>query len=129
MPNNVYEENYTELQMRLAPYYRRTLRKDVVEYINYTKRLPLTQKFDSTDLEFELYTKVSEFLRSDNLYSIPAKQKMLTTMMVRKILASSTYALLGTLATIKARLEKMLEENKYPQFDLNEIFDEEVESV
>lgn len=121
----VYEENYTELQMRLAPYYRRTLRKDVVEYINYTKRLPLTQKFDSTDLEFELYTKVSEFLRSDNLYSIPAKQKMLTTMMVRKILASSTYALLGTLATIKARLEKMLEENKYPQFDLNEIFDED----
>ena len=123
--NYVYEENYSELQMRLAPYYKRTLRKDVVEYINYTKRLPLTQKFDSTDLEFELYTKVSEFLRSDNLYSIPAKQKMLTTMMVRKILASSTYALLGTLATIKARLEKMLEENKYPQFDLNEIFDED----
>lgn len=104
--NYVYEENYSELQMRLAPYYKRTLRKDVVEYINYTKRLPLTQKFDSTDLEFELYTKVSEFLRSDNLYSIPVKQKMLTTMMVRKILASSTYALLGTLATIKARLEK-----------------------
>ena len=123
--NYVYEENYSELQMRLAPYYKRTLRKDVVEYINYTKRLPLTQKFDSTDLEFELYTKVSEFLRSDNLYSIPVKQKMLTTMMVRKILASSTYALLGTLATIKARLEKMLEENKYPQFDLNEIFDED----
>jgi ERCC4-related helicase len=123
--NYVYEENYSELQMRLAPYYKRTLRKDVVEYINYTKRLPLTQKFDSTDLEFELYTKVSEFLRSDNLYSIPAKQKMLTTMMVRKILASSTYALLGTLATIKARLEKMLEENKYQQFDLNEIFDED----
>src|SRR5690606_11335572 len=98
---------------------------DVVEYIKYTKRLPLTQKFDSTDLEFELYTKVSEFLRSDNLYSIPVKQKMLTTMMVRKILASSTYALLGTLATIKARLEKMLEENKYQQFDLNEIFDED----
>lgn len=123
--NYVYEENYSELQMRLAPYYKRTLRKDVVEYINYTKRLPLTQKFDSTDLEFELYTKVSEFLRSDNLYSIPVKQKMLTTMMVRKILASSTYALLGTLATIKARLEKMLEENKYQQFDLNEIFDED----
>lgn len=123
--NYVYEENYSELQMRLAPYYKRTLRKDVVEYINYTKRLPLTQKFDSTDLEFELYTKVSEFLRSDNLYSIPVKQKMLTTMMVRKILASSTYALLGTLATIKARLEIMLEENKYQQFDLNEIFDED----
>lgn len=121
----VNEEHYSELQMRLAPYYKRTLRKDVVEYISYTKRLPLTQKFDSTDLEFELYTKVSEFLRSDNLYSIPAKQKMLTTMIVRKILASSTYALLGTLATIKARLEKMLDENKVHQLDFSEIFDED----
>jgi ERCC4-related helicase len=121
----VYEENYSELQTRLAPYYKRTLRKEVTEYINYTKRLPLTQKFNSTDLEFELYTRVSEFLRSENLYAIPAKQKMLTTMMVRKILASSTYALLGTLRTIKARLEKMLEENKYRQLDLSEIFDED----
>jgi len=119
----VNEESLSELLMRLSPYYKRTLRKDVTEYINYTKRLALTQKFDSTDLEFELYNKVSEFLRSENLYSIPSRQKMLTTMMIRKILASSTYALLGTLATIKARLEKMLEENKYQQFDIHEILD------
>ncbi len=121
----VNEANYTDLQMRLSPYYKRTLRKDVTEYISYTKRLPLTQQFDSTDLEYDLYNKVSEFLRSDNLYSIPAKQKMLTTMIVRKILASSTYALLGTLATIKARLEKMLSENKIQQLDFSEIFDED----
>ena len=121
----VNEERYPELQMRLAPYYKRTLRKDVVEYISYTKRLPLTQQFDSTDLEYELYTKVSEFLRSDNLYSIPAKQKMLTTMIVRKILASSTYALISTLSTIKARLEKMLVDNSIQQIDFKEIFDED----
>ncbi len=101
----VNEGNYADLQVRLTPYYKRTLRKDVTEYISYTKRLPITQQFDSTDLEYELYTQVSEFLRTDNLYSIPARQKMLTTMIVRKILASSTYALLGTLLTIKARLE------------------------
>jgi ERCC4-related helicase len=121
----VNEANYEDLQIRLAPYYKRALRKDVTEYISYTKRLPLTQQFDSTDLEYDLYTKVSEFLRSDNLYSIPAKQKMLTTMIVRKILASSTYALLGTLYTIKTRLEKMLDDNKIHQLDLSEIFDED----
>ena len=121
----VNEGNYTDLQMRLLPYYKRTLRKDVTEYISYTKRLPLTQQFDSTDLEYDLYNNVSEFLRSDNLYAIPAKQKMLTTMIVRKILASSTYALLGTLATIKARLEKMLSDNKSHQLDFGEIFDED----
>jgi len=121
----VNEGNYADLQMRLSPYYKRTLRKEVTEYISYTKRLPLTQQFESTDLEYDLYTKVSEFLRSDNLYSIPVKQKMLTTMIVRKILASSTYALLGTLATVKARLEKMLSENRVQQLDFTEIFDED----
>lgn len=126
----INEGNYIDLQMRLSPYYKRTLRRDVIEYISYTKRLPLTQQFNSTDLEYELYNKISEFLRLDKLYSIPAKQKMLTTMIVRKILASSTYALLGTLETIKARLEKMLFENKVHQFDLSEIFDEgEIELV
>ena len=121
----VNEGNYADLQMRLSPYYKRTLRKEVTEYISYTKRLPLTQQFESTDLEYDLYTKVSEFLRSDNLYSIPVKQKMLTTMIVRKILASSTYALLGTLATVKDRLEKMLSENRVQQLDFTEIFDED----
>lgn len=126
----VNEGNYSDLQLRLSPYYKRTLRQDVKEYISFTHRLPLTQQFDSTDLEYDLYTKVSEFLRSDNLYSIPAKQKMLTTMIVRKILASSTYALLGTLTTIKARLENMLATNEIKRLDFSEIFDEdEVELI
>jgi len=119
----VNEAQYAQLQMRLGPYYKRTLRKDVVEYINYTKRLPLTQQFDSTDLEYELYTKVSEFLRSDNLYAIPARQKMLTTMIIRKILASSTYALLGTLSTIKARLADMLSKDGDHQIAISDILD------
>lgn len=41
----VNEENYSDLQLRLSPYYKRTLRRDVSEYINYTKRLSLTQEF------------------------------------------------------------------------------------
>jgi hypothetical protein len=121
----VNEKNFSDLRDRLKPYYKRTLRKDVTEYINYTKRLPLTQQFDASDLEFELYSRVSEFLRSDDLYSIPVKQKMLTTMIVRKILASSTYALIGTLSTIKARLVRMLDENKIYQFDIADLCDDD----
>lgn len=121
----VHEENYEDLQRRLAPYYKRTLRKDVTEYINYTKRLPLTQQFSATDLEYELYTKVSEFLRSDNIYSIPNSQRMLTTMIIRKILASSTYALIGTLKTIKTRLELMLADENYHQLEIDELVDED----
>lgn len=121
----VSEGNISDLRMRLAPYYKRTLRKDVTEYINYTKRLPLTQKFDATDLEQELYNAVSEFLRRDDLYSVPRQQQMLTTMIIRKILASSTYALLGTLEAVKARLSKMLEDETTKQLSITEWLDAE----
>ena len=32
-----------------------------------------------------LIDEVSEFLRGDNIYSIPVNQKMLTTMIIRKM--------------------------------------------
>ncbi len=126
----VNEENYSDLQFRLNPYYKRTLRKDVMEYINYTKRLSLTQEFSATDAEQQLYEEVSEFLRSDNIYSVPTRQKMLTTMIIRKILASSTYALIGTLNTIKERLEQLLLDTENTQLSLEMYFsDEEIENI
>ena len=117
-------ENLGELRKRVAPYFTRTLRKDVKEYINYTRRLPLTQKFNASDDEYELYTAVSDFLRRDDIYSVPAAQKKLTTMIVRKILASSTFALISTLTHIKSRLERMLEANKKLDFDPEEYLDD-----
>lgn len=117
-------DNLQELRRRVAPYFTRTLRKDVKEYINYTHRLPLTQKFNASDDEFELYTAVSEFLRRDDIYSVPSAQKKLTTMIVRKILASSTYALISTLTHIKSRLERMLEDNKQIEFSPNDYLDD-----
>lgn len=121
----VSEGNISELQMRLAPYYKRTLRKNVTEYINYTKRLPITQKFDATDLEQELYNAVSEFLRRDDLYSVPRRQQMLTTMIIRKILASSSYALIGTLETIRLRLIAMLQKENTRQLSIADLVDTE----
>ena len=117
-------DNLGELRKRVAPYFTRTLRKDVKEYINYTNRLPMTQKFNATDDEFELYKMVSDFLRRDDIYSVPASQRKLTTMIVRKILASSTFALIATLTHIKNRLEKMLEANKPVGFEVADIVDD-----
>ena len=121
----VYDENLTDLQQRIQPYYIRTLRKDVKEYINYTNRLPITQQFDATDLESRLYDDVSEFLRREDVYSVPKRQRMLTTMIIRKILASSSYALIGTLATVKARLEQMLNDETVKQLTLADYMDED----
>ena len=118
-------ENLKQLRQRIQPLFTRTLRKDVKEYINYTRRLPLTQKFNATDDEYELYQAVSEFLRRDDLYSVPASQKKLTTMIVRKILASSTYALIFTLEHIKERLMRMLEANKPEDLNVEELVDED----
>lgn len=116
----VNEGNIADLRRRIAPYYKRTLRRDVTEYINYTKRLPLTQKFDATDLEQKLYSDVSEFLRRDDLFSVPKAQRMLTTMIIRKILASSTYALVGTLETIRSRLQKTLDSDEFNQLSIQD---------
>ena len=118
-------ENLKQLRERIQPLFTRTLRKDVKEYINYTRRLPLTQKFNATDDEYELYQAVSEFLRRDDLYSVPASQKKLTTMIVRKILASSTYALIFTLEHIKERLMRMLEAHKTEELNVEELVDED----
>ena len=118
-------ENLKQLRQRIQPLFTRTLRKDVKEYINYTRRLPLTQKFNATDNEYELYQAVSEFLRRDDLYSVPASQKKLTTMIVRKILASSTYALIFTLEHIKERLTRMLEAHKTEELNVEELVDED----
>ena len=118
-------ENLKQLRQRIQPLFTRTLRKDVKEYINYTCRLPLTQKFNATDDEYELYQEVSEFLRRDDLYSVPASQRKLTTMIVRKILASSTYALIFTLEHIKERLTRMLEAHKTEELNVEELVDED----
>ena len=104
-----------ELRRRIAPLFTRTLRRDVREYINYTNRHALTQKFQATDIEQQLYSELSEFLRRDDIYSIPSQQRKLTTMIIRKILASSTYALIFTLTHISQRLQRMLKTFSTPK--------------
>ena len=117
-------ENLQLLRQRIEKLYTRTLRRNVQEYINYTRRLPLTQKFSATDEEQQLYQAVSDFLRRNDIYSVPAAQKKLTTMIVRKILASSTYALIYTLTHIKERLQRMLERQKQERLDIEDLVDE-----
>lgn len=118
-------DHLEELRQRIAKLYTRTLRRDVKEYINYTRRLPLTQKFNATDQEQELYQAISSFLRRNDIYSVPAAQRKLTTMIIRKIMASSTYALIFTLKHIKSRLERMLKNHKEEKLDVSELVDDD----
>ena len=82
------------LRERLKPVCRRTLRKDVQEagHINYTQRIPATFKFEPHDSEVRLYDLLSEYLRRKDTIAFGAKPNQLVTLVVRKILGSSTFA-------------------------------------
>lgn len=122
----VKEANFEELKERLLCCSKRNLRKNVLEYIKYTKRYPLTEEFNATDSEMELYNEISDFLTREESYAIPKKQRALTTLVIRKLLASSTSAILQTLQTIKVRLEQIKDSNYIDESNnLNNIIDED----
>ena len=97
-----------ELRARLGTFAKRTLRRDVLEYIKYTERKALTQPFEPTDDEQSLYERISAFLQRDDSYALPKQQRHLTALILRKLLASSSHAVVATLITIRARLERLL---------------------
>jgi superfamily II DNA or RNA helicase len=92
------------LRQRLATFCKRTLRKQVLEYVRYTQRRAVTQPFCPTDAEQALYDAISKFLQREDSYAIPARQRHLTVLILRKLLASSSHAIAGTLATLQQRL-------------------------
>lgn len=99
-----------ELRQRLAGFAKRTLRKDVLEYIKYTERKALTQPFEPTDDEQSLYERISTFLQRDFSYALPKQHRHLTGLILRKLLASSSHAVTATLVAIRERLERQLAE-------------------
>lgn len=98
-------ENYAELKARLAPICKRTLRQQVVEYVRYTNRHALVQEFVPNPDEQRLYDLVSAYLQRERLYALPASQRQLVTLILRKLLASSSRAIAGTLEAMVRRLE------------------------
>jgi len=97
-----------ELRTRLSTFAKRTLRRDVLEYIKYTERKALTQPFDPTDDEQSLYERISTFLQREDSYALPKRQRHLTGLILRKLLASSSPAVSATLVIIRERLEQLL---------------------
>ncbi|MBS6035732.1 MAG: DEAD/DEAH box helicase [Pantoea sp.] len=102
------ESDTDELKQRLAGFAKRTLRSQVLEYVRYTKRQAVTQPFKPTDAEQDLYERISVFLQREISFALPKRQRHLTGLILRKLLASSPYAITGTLQTILERLQKKL---------------------
>lgn len=115
------ENNFEELKKRLEPICKRTLRRQVLEYIKYTKRSCLVQEFTPNDDEQRLYDLVTEYLQRPNLYALPASQRQLMTLILRKLLASSTYAISGTLQGLADKLEVTLQRQEPPLVPFEDI--------
>lgn len=106
------QEMFVDLRNRLKPVCIRTLRRQVLEYINYTERKPITQDYVPTDSEVELYDGMSEYLQRAKLYALPFSQRQLMTLILRKLLASSSFAIASTLDKLVFRLNHLITDTK-----------------
>ena len=104
------EAVFRALRHRLRPICHRTLRRDV-PYVPFTERKSVLWKFDPEVSEENLYDLVSTYLQRDHLKALPSGQRPLMTLMLRKLLASSTPAIAGALSNIAGRLQKELNED------------------
>lgn len=127
---NLSEIDFVHLRNRLAPLCHRTLRRQVLEYIRYTSRIPMLHEFYPSAEETELYNLVTEFLQRDHLVSIHSSQRTLTTLVLRKLLASSSYAIGGTLQTIIQRIDsQMAAEDNSLEFADYENWDDMIDEI
>jgi len=119
-----------DLSSRLAPFCKRTLRNEVTEYIRYTNRRTITRPFRPSDDEHALYEAVSAFLQRKSSYALPQRQRHLMALILRKLLASSSQAIAGTLDTLRQRLERLHDERVKddPEFAEHLVVDEEIET-
>ncbi|UXK07024.1 DEAD/DEAH box helicase [Shewanella putrefaciens] len=106
-------EQFGELKNRLQPFCHRTLRRQVMEYVKYTNRQPITQEFWPSEDEQALYDMVSDYLQRPSLYALPNAQRKLMTLVLRKLLASSTFAIAGALDSLANKLQRQLKDNEH----------------
>ena len=121
------EQTLSHLRQRLSPVCQRTLRRQVQAYVPYTQRLAILQKFTPSDQEREFSHLVAEYLRRPNLQAMPEGQRQLISLVLWKLLASSSRAIAGALDTMTKRLQGVLEESTTQ--DLVETLDEDYESL
>ena len=119
---------FEDLKARLAPVCHRTLRRQVLEYVSYTNRVPITQEFLPSAEEQLLYDQVSDYLRRPELQALPASQRTLMVLVMRKLLASSTFAIAGALDSLGRKLEGLVRDDDRSRARLAAQLDEAFEA-
>ncbi|MFZ5723350.1 MAG: SNF2-related protein [Pseudomonadota bacterium] len=122
------DQAFAGLRNRLAPVCKRTLRRQVQQYVPYTARKAIVEEFTPSTEERELSSLVADYLRRPNLKALPEGQRQLISLVLWKLLASSTHAIAGALETMARRLQGELDESSDVP-DLAGVLDEDYESL
>ncbi|MGE4530881.1 MAG: SNF2-related protein [Acidithiobacillus sp.] len=122
------EQAFAALRTRLGPVCKRTLRRQVQQYVPYTARRAIVEEFTPSSEERELSSLVADYLRRPNLKALPEGQRQLISLVLWKLLASSTHAIAGALETMAKRLQGELDESS-DALNLTEALDEDFESL
>ena len=122
------EQAFAALRTRLGPVCKRTLRRQVQQYVPYTARRAIVEEFTPSSEERELSSLVADYLRRPNLKALPEGQRQLISLVLWKLLASSTHAIAGALETMAKRLQGELDESSEVP-DLADVLDEDYESL
>ncbi len=119
------EQAQKEIRLRIAPAVQRTLRRQVREYVKYTNRRSVVEDFTPSPEEFALYEDVSEYLRRNECTAIEPGKRTLLTMVYRKLLASSTFAIAPTLRKLSETLDNRLKAAKLGKTATEMLFEPE----
>lgn len=122
------EQAFAALRARLGNVCKRTLRRQVQQYVPYTARRAIVQEFTPSAEEQQLSALVADYLRRPNLHALPDGQRQLISLVLWKLLASSTHAIAGALETMATRLQGELDEAENIP-NIAEVLDNDYESL
>lgn len=122
------EQAFAALRARLATICKRTLRRQVQLYVPYTARRAIVEEFTPSAEEQELSCLVADYLRRPNLKALPEGQRQLISLVLWKLLASSSHAIAGALETMATRLQGELDQSAEMP-NLAEVLDDDYESL
>lgn len=108
-------ENYGELSEWVSKYCFRTLKSQVLDYVNFSQRVPYTVGYDLTPPEKELYALVDRCLAIPQKVAYPKMEPYDLTLMFYHTLSSSAQAFCKTLEGAISRIEDSSERDLLKQ--------------
>lgn len=90
-------ENYPELTAWVSQFCFRSLKAQTTEYVNFSRRIPITVDYPLVKEEKELYKLISTYIASDNKAAYPEMDGYNLNLLFFKTLSSSTQALVKML--------------------------------